>query len=84
MDRACAASNGNATYGVNSQQRQRRGFYYMAGVAVSCDHAVPDDLRLVHLPAQPYAVFTHPGLCLSCFRRCVPSTRNGSLLQTLS
>lgn len=51
----------NSTYGVIRNNDKGRGFYYMAGVAVSATTAVPDDLRWVQLPLQPYAVFTHPG-----------------------
>lgn len=52
---------GNVAYGVIRNNDKGRGFYYMAGVAVSATTAVPDDLRLVHLPLQDYAVFTHQG-----------------------
>ncbi len=52
---------GHTTYGVIRNNDKGRGFYYMAGVAVSSTAAVPDDLRLVQLPEQRYAVFTHQG-----------------------
>ncbi len=52
---------GNETYGVIRNNNKGRGFYYLAGVKVSCDAAVPDDLVSVELPASRYAVFTHRG-----------------------
>lgn len=52
---------GGVTYGVIRNNDKGRGFYYMAGVAVSATTAVPDDLRLVQLPAGDYVVFTHVG-----------------------
>lgn len=51
----------NVAFGVIRNNDKGRGFYYMAGVAVNAPSAVPDDLRLVHLPACRYAVFTHQG-----------------------
>lgn len=71
----------NVTYGVVRNNDKGRGFYYMAGVAVSATTAVPDDLRLVQLPAQSYAVFTHQGPVSQLFQtmcaiytQWVPST----------
>ncbi len=58
----------NVAYGVIRNNDKGRGFYYMAGVAVSATTAVPDDLRLVHLPEQNYAVFTHPGHVSNLFQ----------------
>jgi AraC family transcriptional regulator len=52
---------GNVTFGVIRNNDKGRGFYYLAGVAVNSVAAVPDDLRLVRLPEQDYAVFTHRG-----------------------
>lgn len=52
---------GGESYGVIRNNDKGRGFYYMAGVSVSSIGLVPDDLRLVQLPAQEYVVFTHRG-----------------------
>lgn len=51
----------NVTYGVIRNNDKGRGFYYLAGVAVDATTGIPDDLRLLQLPEQNYAVFTHPG-----------------------
>lgn len=49
----------NRAYGVIRNNDKGKGFYYLAGVQVSSTAAVPDDLRLVSLPAQKYVVFKH-------------------------
>ena len=59
---------GHMTYGVIRNNDKGRGFYYMAGVQVSATTAVPDDLRLLQLPEQKYAVFTHDGPVTQLFQ----------------
>ncbi len=62
---------GNETYGVIRNNDKGRGFYYLAGVAVSSPTGIPDDLRLVQLPAARYAVFTHAGPVSELFQTMV-------------
>lgn len=59
---------GRRAYGVIRNNDKGRGFYYLAGVEVSSTAAIPNDLRLVSLPAQRYAVFNHPHHVSSLFQ----------------
>ena len=53
---------GRSTYGVCLNPIDgAAGIDYLSGVEVSCSTGLPDDLGVVTIPAQPYAVFVHRG-----------------------
>jgi AraC family transcriptional regulator len=53
---------GHTTYGVCLNPTNGAvGIDYLSGVEVSCPTGLPDDLGVVTIPAQPYAVFVHRG-----------------------
>jgi AraC family transcriptional regulator len=52
---------GAAAYGVITGTPDGTGFDYLAGVEVSETAALPSDLTTIAVPAQRYAVFSHPG-----------------------
>ncbi|HEY3616501.1 MAG TPA: GyrI-like domain-containing protein [Candidatus Sulfotelmatobacter sp.] len=53
---------GRAAYGVCSDMFTGTGsFHYLAGVEVSDSRRLPEGLCLVHMPAQRYVIFSHPG-----------------------